>query len=190
MPDEARLAGAVLISLTAVWLLTPVARRLAVRAAFYDHPTGYKAHPAPTAYLGGAAVMAGFMLSVAAVGENLSRWWPIIVCAAGLTVLGTLDDRHTVRPRYRLAAELGAAAVLWHFDLGWTFLGSDLEQLILTGAWIVGFTNAFNLMDNMDGAASIVAAACATGIAAHALVVGGAAGLAIVALALAGSCLG
>jgi UDP-GlcNAc:undecaprenyl-phosphate/decaprenyl-phosphate GlcNAc-1-phosphate transferase len=190
LPDEARLASAVLISLTAVWLLTPVARRLAVRTGFYDHPTGYKAHRAPTAYLGGVAVMAGFLLSVVAVGQNLSRWWPILACAVALMALGTLDDRLTVRPGYRLAAEVAAAVVLWHFDLGWTFLDSDLERLILTSAWIVGFTNAFNLMDNMDGAASIVAAVCSAGIAAQALVVGDAGEVALIALALAGSCLG
>jgi UDP-GlcNAc:undecaprenyl-phosphate GlcNAc-1-phosphate transferase len=190
LPDEARLASAVLISLTAAWLLTPVAHRLAVRTGFYDHPTGYKAHRAPTAYLGGAAVMAGFLLSVVAVGQDLSRWWPILACAVALMALGTLDDRLTVRPSYRLAAELAAAVVLWHFDLGWTFLDSDFEQLILTSAWIVGFTNAFNLMDNMDGAASIVAAVCSAGIAAQALIIGGAGEVALIALALAGSCLG
>jgi UDP-GlcNAc:undecaprenyl-phosphate GlcNAc-1-phosphate transferase len=190
LPDEARLTGAVLISLTAVWLLTPVAHRLAVRTGFYDHPTGYKAHPVPTAYLGGVAVIAGFMLSVVAVVQDLSRWWPILACAVGLMALGTLDDRFTVRPSYRLVAEVAAAVLLWHYDLGWTFLSSDFEQLILTSAWIVGFTNAFNLMDNMDGAASIVAAACAAGIAAQALVVGSDGGIAVVALALTGSCLG
>jgi UDP-GlcNAc:undecaprenyl-phosphate GlcNAc-1-phosphate transferase len=190
LPDETRLASAVLISLTAVWLLTPVAQKIAVRTGFYDHPTGYKAHPAPTAYLGGAAVMAGFLLSVVVVGQNLSRWWPILACAVGLMVLGTLDDRFTVRPSYRLAAEVAAAVLLWNYDLGWTFVSSEFERLLLTCAWIVGFTNAFNLMDNMDGAASIVAAACAAGIAAQALVVGSAGGLALIALALAGSCLG
>jgi UDP-GlcNAc:undecaprenyl-phosphate/decaprenyl-phosphate GlcNAc-1-phosphate transferase len=190
LPAETRLAGAVLISLTTVWLLTPVAYRLAVRTGFYDHPTGYKAHPAPTAYLGGAAVMAGFLLSVIVVGQNLSRWWPILAGAIGLMAVGTLDDRFTVRPSRRLAAEVAAAALLWRYDLGWTFLSSDLGGLILTCAWIVGFTNAFNLMDNMDGAASIVAAVCAAGIATQALVVGSAGGVALIALALAGSCLG
>jgi UDP-GlcNAc:undecaprenyl-phosphate GlcNAc-1-phosphate transferase len=190
LPDETRLAGAVLISLTAVWLLTPVAHRIAVRTGFYDHPTGYKAHSAPTAYLGGAAVMVGFLLSVVLVGLNLARWWPILACAVGLMALGTLDDRFTVRPSYRLAAELAAAVLLWTHDLGWNVLSSDLAGFVLTCAWIVGFTNAFNLMDNMDGAASIVAAVCAAGLATQVLVVGRAGGIALIALALAGSCLG
>jgi UDP-GlcNAc:undecaprenyl-phosphate/decaprenyl-phosphate GlcNAc-1-phosphate transferase len=190
LPDEARFIGALLVSLTAVWILTPLALRVAVRTGFYDHPTGYKAHPAPTAYLGGAAVMGGFLLAAVALSPDLSRFWPILVCSVGLMVIGTLDDRSAVRPRYRIAAELAAAAVLWHYDLGWTFLDGELEELILTSAWVVGFTNAFNLMDNMDGAASTVAAVCAAGIAAEDLVVGGGERGAVLALALAGACLG
>jgi UDP-GlcNAc:undecaprenyl-phosphate/decaprenyl-phosphate GlcNAc-1-phosphate transferase len=190
LPDEARLIGAVLVSLTAVWMLTPLALRLAVRTEFYDHPTGYKAHAMPTAYLGGAAVVTGFMLAALTLSSDLSRYWPILVCTLGLMVLGTLDDRIAVRPSRRIAAELAAAAVLWHYDLGWTFLGNGFEELILTAAWIVGFTNAFNLMDNMDGAASTVGAVCAAGIAAQTLVAGGDAGVAVLALALCGACLG
>jgi UDP-GlcNAc:undecaprenyl-phosphate/decaprenyl-phosphate GlcNAc-1-phosphate transferase len=190
LPDEARLIGAVVVSLTAVWVLTPLALRLAVRTGFYDHPTGYKAHAAPTAYLGGAAVVTGFLLAALVTGKDLSRLWPVLVCAVGLMVIGTMDDRFAVRPSRRIAAELAAAAVLWHYDLGWTFLGSDLEKLILTAVWIVGFTNAFNLMDNMDGAASTVAAVCAAGIAGQTLVVGVDEGVAVMALALCGACLG
>jgi UDP-GlcNAc:undecaprenyl-phosphate GlcNAc-1-phosphate transferase len=190
LPDEARLAGAVLVALTAVWILTPLARSLAMRTGLYDHPTGYKAHPAPTACLGGTAVMAGFLVAVVAFGEDLSRFWPILAGAIGLTALGTLDDRFAVRPRYRIAAEVGAAALLWHYGLGWTFLGSEFEELVLTSIWIVGFTNAFNLMDNMDGAASTVGTVCAAGIAAQSLVVGNDGGVAVMALALAGACCG
>jgi UDP-GlcNAc:undecaprenyl-phosphate/decaprenyl-phosphate GlcNAc-1-phosphate transferase len=190
LPDEARLTGAVIISLTAAWGLTPLALRLAVRSGFYDHPTGYKAHAAPTAYLGGAAVVTGFLVAALVAGQDLSRLWPILVCAVGLMAIGTMDDRFAVRPSRRIAAEIAAATVLWHYDLGWTFPGSELEQLILTAVWIVAFTNAFNLMDNMDGAASTVAAVCAAGIAGQTLVVGVDDGVAIMALALCGACLG
>jgi UDP-GlcNAc:undecaprenyl-phosphate GlcNAc-1-phosphate transferase len=191
LSDEAHLIGAAVVSLIGAWVLTPVALRVAARTGFYDHPTGYKAHPAPTAYLGGAAVIGAFLLAAVALGEERSHFAPILVCAVGLMAVGTLDDRFTVRPSRRIAAELAAAVVLWHFGLGWDFLASDLERLILTCIWVVGFTNAFNLMDNMDGSASTVAAVCAGGIAAEALVVGnGDTGLAVLALALAGSCVG
>ena len=189
MPDDARLLGAVLVSLISVWVLTPLALRVARRMAFYDHPVGYKAHPAPTAYLGGAAVIAGFLVAALPFGQGFTRFAPIAACAVGLAVLGTLDDRFTVRPRYRIFCEVASAAVLWRSGLGWSFLDSEFEEFVLTSLWIVGFTNAFNLMDNLDGAASTVGSVCAGGIAAQALI-GGDAGLAAFALALTGACLG
>jgi UDP-GlcNAc:undecaprenyl-phosphate/decaprenyl-phosphate GlcNAc-1-phosphate transferase len=189
LPDELRLLGAFVVSLTAAWLLTPVARRLAVRTAFYDHPVGYKAHAAPTPYLGGTAVLAGFCLAAVLFGEGVSRFGPILVCAVGLSVLGMLDDRFAVRPAHRILGEVCAAGVLWHYGLGWSFLNSGFEEFVLTAVWIVGFTNAFNLMDNMDGAASTVAAVCAGGLALQAGVDGDIV-LAALAVALAGACLG
>jgi UDP-GlcNAc:undecaprenyl-phosphate/decaprenyl-phosphate GlcNAc-1-phosphate transferase len=189
LPDEARLIGAVLVSLTTVWILAPLALRLAVRTAFYDHPVAFKAHAAPTAYLGGAAVICGFLVAALLFGDGLSRFAPVLACALGLCVVGTLDDRFPVRPRYRILGEVVAAAILWHYGLGWSFLSSRFEELVLTTIWVVGFTNAFNLMDNMDGAASTVAAVCAAGLAGQALV-GGDAVLAALSLALSGACVG
>jgi UDP-GlcNAc:undecaprenyl-phosphate GlcNAc-1-phosphate transferase len=189
LPDDARLIGAVLVSLAAVWILTPVALRLAVRTAFFDHPVGYKAHAAPTAYMGGAAVVSGFLVAAVAFGEGLSRFAPVLACALGLSIVGTLDDRFAIRPRYRILAEVAAATILWDTGLGWSFPSSPFVELVLTTVWVVGFANAFNLMDNMDGAASTVAAVCAAGLAGQAML-GDDAGLAALSLALAGACVG
>jgi UDP-GlcNAc:undecaprenyl-phosphate/decaprenyl-phosphate GlcNAc-1-phosphate transferase len=189
LPDEARLIGAVLVSLAAVWILTPVALRLAVRTAFFDHPVGYKAHAAPTAYMGGAAVVSGFLIAAVLFGEGLSRFAPVLACALGLSIVGTLDDRFAIRPRYRILAEVAAATILWDTGLGWSFPSSPFVELVLTTVWVVGFANAFNLMDNMDGAASTVAAVCAAGVAGQAFL-GDDTGLAALSLALAGACVG
>jgi UDP-GlcNAc:undecaprenyl-phosphate/decaprenyl-phosphate GlcNAc-1-phosphate transferase len=189
LPDEARVVGALVVALTTAWALTPVALSVAVRHAFYDHPVGYKAHATPTAYLGGAAVIAGFVVSALIFADGASRFAPILVCALGVSVLGTIDDRFTVRPTLRILGEVVAATVLWAFGLGWSFLESDFEELVLSTVWIVGFTNAFNLMDNMDGAASTVGSVCGAGIAAQAIVSDDVE-LAALALALSGACLG
>jgi UDP-GlcNAc:undecaprenyl-phosphate GlcNAc-1-phosphate transferase len=189
LPDEAHLVGAYVVSLTTAWMLTPVALTVAVRTEFYDYPVGYKAHPTPTACLGGTAVIAAFCVAALLFGDGFSRFAPILACAVGLTVVGMLDDRFKVRPSRRVLGELIAAAVLWHYGLGWSFLQSGFEELVLTSLWIVGFTNAFNLMDNMDGAASTVAAVCAAGLALQS-VTGGDIGLAALALALSGACVG
>jgi UDP-GlcNAc:undecaprenyl-phosphate/decaprenyl-phosphate GlcNAc-1-phosphate transferase len=189
LSDEVRVVGAVLVSLVAVSALTPFAIRLAERTSFYDNPVGYKAHAAPTAYLGGAAVLGGFILAALLFGHGLGRFLPIVACALALSAIGTLDDRMAVKPSYRLLAGAGAATVLWLSGLGWSFLDSRFEELVLTSLWVVAFTTSFNLLDNMDGAASSVGSICAAAIAGLSLVEGDAV-LAAFALALAGACAG
>jgi UDP-GlcNAc:undecaprenyl-phosphate/decaprenyl-phosphate GlcNAc-1-phosphate transferase len=189
LPDEVRLVGAGLVSLLLVWALAPLAIRLAAKTAFFDHPVGYKAHAAPTPYLGGVAVLWGFVLAAVVFGEGNTRFWPVLIGIAALAALGVLDDRIAVRPRYRVLAELAAATLLWATNLGWTFIDGELEELVLTCLWVLGVTNALNLMDNMDGAAATVGAACSAGIAALALVEGDPV-LGAFALSLAGACVG
>ncbi len=189
MPDELHVVAAAVLALGAVAALTPVAIRVAHRMAFYDHPVGYKRHNGPTPYLGGAAVLAGFALAAAVLADGLGRYAVLLACAAGLAVVGAIDDRRTVRPLHRVLCEVAAAGAITAAGLGWTFLDSTFEELLLNTVWIVGFTNAFNLMDNMDGAAATVGTVAAAGIATMAAVAG-ADGLATLTGALAGACLG
>jgi len=145
---------------------TPLAIRIATRTGFLDRPVGYKAHAAATPYLGGAAVLAGFLagaLIYGAFGE--SDLTPIFVGAAILWLVGTIDDRLLLGPRVRVLAVALAAAILWQGDLGWTLFANDLANLAVTVLWVLGIVNAFNLMDNLDGAAATVAGASAAGIA-------------------------
>ncbi len=189
MPDELRLAAAFLLAAGAGLVLTPVALRVALRTGWLDRPVGYKAHAAPTAYLGGAAVMVAFLAAAALTTSDRELFAPIAAGAVALAILGAIDDKITVRPRWRLVAEAGAATLLWVSGVGWEFLSSDFEQLVLTVIWVVAFTNAFNLIDNMDGAGASVGAVCAAGIAALTLSLSSV-GLAVIALALCGACLG
>ena len=61
MPLEARLLFGLAIAVAVVHLATPLAIRVAERFEFYDRPVGYKGHASPTPYLGGTAVVAGFL---------------------------------------------------------------------------------------------------------------------------------
>src|SRR5206468_544794 len=99
-----------------------------------------------------------------AFGHGADRLWVILACAAGLLALGTLDDRFPVAPLWRVLAEVGAGAALASAGLGWTVFGSEILDFLLTIAWVVGLCNAFNLMDNLDGATGTVAGVSATGI--------------------------
>lgn len=175
---------------TAVTLCaTPVARRIALRTGFIDHPVGYKEHARATPYLGGVAVMAGLVFGVGAGGEELGHLAPLIASALVLHAVGTFDDRRALPVAPRLAAQAAVAALLWATGWGWDVLGSGVGNLALTVVWVLGVVNAFNLMDNVDGAASAVAVASAGGVAALALIQSEA-GAAIAALAIAGACAG
>lgn len=172
-----------------VLAVTPLAIRIADRTGFHDQPVGYKGHAKPTPYLGGAAVFSGYLLGALLSGAAESRlaWLPVL--AIFLWVIGTLDDRFTVTPLVRVIAETGSAAVLFAAGLGWSITGNDIADLAITVLWVVALANAFNLMDNMDGAACTVGLCSSLGTAVIALVLGDAT-LAALSLALAGACLG
>lgn len=189
MPDEVRLTAAFLLSVSAAYLLTPAAIRAARRLKFFDCPEGYKAHRVPTPYLGGLAVLAGTIAASVVFARQAVGFEIILACAIAIAIVGTVDDRIALPPLWRVSAETGCAIALWSFDLGWTGFGSDIANLAVTVFWVVGIVNAFNLMDNMDGAAASVGAV-ASASAGVVLMLNGNVLLGALGFALAGGCVG
>jgi UDP-GlcNAc:undecaprenyl-phosphate/decaprenyl-phosphate GlcNAc-1-phosphate transferase len=177
------------LAAAATYGVTPVVIRVADRLRFYDEPTGYKGHEHPTPYLGGAAMMGGFVIAVLATAGDWSKTIPLVGGVALLWAVGTIDDRRTVRPAWRVLVELALAWMVWASGLGWDLhLGSAVD-LVLTCLWVLAVVNAFNLFDNMDGAASTMALVVSAG-AVILGVVRGDAWLAVGAASLGGACLG
>lgn len=189
MANEVQLTVSFLLAFAAAVAATPLAIAVAAKTEFHDRPVGYKGHTAPTPYLGGAAVLCGFLVAALTLGGEFARLWPIVGCAFALWLLGTLDDRVNLGPAVRMAAEAIVAMILWIAGFGWDVFPGATADLALTILWVVGLVNAFNLMDNMDGAAASVAAVTAGAIGALALVQGDVA-LATLNFGLAGACLG
>jgi UDP-GlcNAc:undecaprenyl-phosphate/decaprenyl-phosphate GlcNAc-1-phosphate transferase len=167
----------------------PLAMDLAGRTGFFDTPAGYKAHRRPTPYLGGVAVLTAAALPILLLDDDLGRYWPLLLGALGLSVVGTVDDRVNLSPFLRVGIEILAAWLLWTQGLGWSFLDSGVANFLLTAFWVTGIVNAFNLMDNLDGVASSVAAVSSACVGALALI-GGDSALALIAAALCGSLVG
>src|ERR1700733_1184997 len=173
----------------AAYVITPLAIQAARQLAFYDKPVGYKGHAKPTPYLGGAAVMVAFALAAALAAGHPGDTAAVLGGVGILLVLGTVDDRVTVSPRIRVAVEFLLGALLSADGLGWRLGSGGILDAAVTGIWVVAVVNAFNLFDNMDGAASTMAFVVAGGACVLALVTGDvwvAAGSA----ALCGACLG
>ena len=189
MPLETRLVIGLAVAIAVAHLTTPIAIRVAERLAFYDTPAGYKGHAAPTPYLGGAAVVCGFVVAILLLAGSWDRTVPLLSGVVVLWVVGTIDDRRTVAPLIRVGLEVALGAGLWALGLGWDLGAGPLVNLAISVFWIVAVVNAFNLFDNMDGATASMAAVVAGGL----VLLGVAEGdtwLAVTAAALCGASLG
>lgn len=98
-----------------------------------------------------------------------SRWlWGLLAVGTGLVVLGLIDDLRGLDWQLRLAVQTAAALVVV-FGFGWRltlFIDMPVLTGLLTVVWIVGITNSFNMLDNMDGLSGGVAAIAASFLAA------------------------
>lgn len=164
LPSAVRYPLAFLLPLVATLLLTPVAAKMAHRFGILDHPEGHKAHPEPTPYLGGVAVIAGMLVVGALAAGASGQLLTIVTCAVGMMLLGLLDDRAGLSPIVRVAYEAAAGGALYLAGVRASFGGPAWVDVVATMLWVVAVTNAVNLLDNMDGLASGVAAVSAFGV--------------------------
>ena len=157
-------------------ILTPLVRYLALRRGFVDCPQrARKVHQQATPRLGGAAILASFLIISAFAGifvpqfrEMIAGDNPflglILLGSLGIFVIGFLDDLARLSPKVKLIGEfLIACLVVWGADLSFTeiqFLGLGTVSIPfwfgfgLSALWIVGMSNAVNLIDGLDGLAS------------------------------------
>ena len=131
-----------------------------------DHPnTRLKKHRKPIPYLGGVALFLAFAGAVLAV-KLLHAGTPrgIVGVMAGATLVflvGLMDDIRPMKPLTKLLLQIVAASIPIYFGVHIKFIDNPWGHIPLTILWLVGITNAFNLLDVMDGLSSGVAAIAA-----------------------------
>lgn len=137
--------------------LTPLVRRVAKGTGQVAVPKDSRWHKKETALMGGVSIFIStamlWVIAAKFMGFNLlsSSFLPMILCAAGIFGLGLADDVLNMDPQHKLAAQfiITSILIIFGFRLDWTV--SRTANLFLSIIWIVGITNAFNLLDNMDG---------------------------------------
>ena len=133
--------------------LVPICRMVATRFGYVARPRADRWHGHPTALLGGVAIATatlGLFSLLAGV-----RAEPVLFFGAGLMfAVGLLDDLISFNPATKLVFEIGVASLFVFFGYRLTWVHSLTLDTFLTLLWIVGLTNAFNLLDNMDGLAA------------------------------------
>jgi len=155
-----------LAALPGAALVLSLLLRLRLGGRFVAEPTGARWHERSTPTFGGVGIFAGFaagVLLAVAVGavEPTAELLGILGGCALLFVAGLLDDAFALSPLAKLAAQFAAAGVVLAAGLSVEIVGNDALALAIGFVWLVGITNAFNLLDNMDGlAATLAAIAC------------------------------
>ncbi|MDP6179278.1 MAG: hypothetical protein QGG48_05245 [Desulfatiglandales bacterium] len=143
--------------------VTPLVRRLALTTGQVAVPKDTRWHKKETALMGGVSLFLSIM-TIWITASYLMGWpifglpyLPVVLCASGIFALGLADDIFNIDPQHKLAAQIVIASILmiFGFRLDWTL--SKTADLFLSIIWIVGITNAFNLLDNMDGLAGGIA---------------------------------
>ncbi len=178
--------------------LSGLVRRWAPRLGLVDSPGGRKTHRAPTPLGGGVAIWLTtvIVLGLGALAISLGRDTlpgPLAVHADGLwsragelglilglatavMAMGLADDRVGLGWRLRLAVQVALALILVLSGIRVTLFWPFTHPIVggaLTVLWVVGLTNAFNFLDNMDGLAAGVGLIAALLFAGAQVAVGG-----------------
>ncbi|HUT03145.1 MAG TPA: MraY family glycosyltransferase [bacterium] len=196
-------AGILVLGILLSLILTPVCRWMALRFGVLDHPGTRKVHKESKPLLGGLAILLSFdivlfvlwLFGYVEPGHSLQV---LSIAAGGLVIMtvGLIDDIRPIKARVKLLMQIAvsvvAAVIIIWGDIRLSIYvldANDVLAFVVTVVWVVGITNSFNLLDNMDGLSagvSVIAAIsfAVIGVMQRELTVS------ILSLAIGGSCLG
>jgi len=187
----------VAIAFLVAFIATPIVIKFAKKWGAMDAPNDRKVHTYSMPRLGGLAIFAGFLTAVLATQAINTQLIGILIGCTIIVLLGIVDDIKGVSPKVKLAVQTLAALVVVSFGVQISFVTNPFAEIFflnalaipLTVLWIVGITNAVNLIDGLDGLAAGTSGIAAVTIGVVAMMEGYLA-IAILAMILAGSVFG
>ena len=166
MPDSfASVAKITLIAFAVAAIVTPLVRMLARKLGAVAQPKSDRWHSRPTAMMGGIAIFVAVMVSVIAFAPHSRDRWVVIAASALLFAVGLVDDFLHIKPYQKLIGEIAGAAAVIYAGLVLPWTGSPAINMAITFVWLIGITNAVNMLDNMDGLSAGVSAIAAVFLA-------------------------
>lgn len=179
---------------------TPFAKKLSIKVGAIDYPRKRGMHSEPIPRLGGIAIILGFVIAMCISAPFVSalrttQFLGFMVGALIIVIIGVWDDIRGLKPKTKLAFQIVASLVVIFSGTRVTVVNWPMFTYLepfsgpITMFWIVGVTNAVNLIDGVDG---LAAGVC--GISAFCLmalcVLSGSPMAVVLTAALAGSCMG
>ncbi|HKP80382.1 MAG TPA: MraY family glycosyltransferase, partial [Pyrinomonadaceae bacterium] len=157
MPFSPRTILAVATSFCLALILTFVVRAIARRYGFVAQPKTDRWHKKPTAMLGGTAIWLSVIITVLVFSLHTTYGLQILLASTFLFLVGLVDDLIHIKPYQKLIGQILGSAYVVYYGLSLPWTGSVLLNMALAIFWLIGITNAINLLDNMDGLASGIA---------------------------------
>jgi UDP-GlcNAc:undecaprenyl-phosphate GlcNAc-1-phosphate transferase len=170
MPFNSLQLVAIATSFILALALTPVVRALARRWGVVARPKTDRWHKKPTAMLGGVPIFLAVVVVVIAYlflspprpseisDHHKVHIWVVLGASAFLFLVGLADDLFHAKPYQKLIGQVMGAALVIYYGLSLPWTRSAPLNMAITIFWLIGITNAVNLLDNMDGLASGIAA--------------------------------
>ncbi|UFT98895.1 undecaprenyl/decaprenyl-phosphate alpha-N-acetylglucosaminyl 1-phosphate transferase [Radiobacillus kanasensis] len=150
------------ISLLSTLILVYPIKKLAMKIGAIDHPNYRKVHTKATPRLGGLAIFLGVVIGLLYIRPEHPQLLEIVLGAFIIVITGLLDDKYQLKPILKLSGQIAATIIVISSGLiidritipllgvielhGWS--------IIVTFFWIIGITNAINLIDGLDGLAA------------------------------------
>ncbi len=148
---------AVAASFTLALVLTPVVRAIARNIGMVAKPKTDRWHKKPTAMLGGVAIWLSVVISYLIFIPPTVYGWVVIGASTFLFLVGLADDLIHTKPYQKLIGQVMGSAFIIYYGLALPWTSSHSLNMALTIFWLIGITNALNLLDNMDGLAAGIA---------------------------------
>lgn len=146
-------AAAALLALA----LTPLVRLLARRIGVVAKPKTDRWHKKPTAMLGGVAIWLSVVISYFGFIPRTPYGLVIIAASTFLFLVGLVDDFLHTKPYQKLIGQVMGSAFVIYYGLSLPWTSYSALNVAITIFWLIGVTNAVNLLDNMDGLATGIA---------------------------------
>jgi len=150
--------GALLLAFAACVAATPVVIRLATRLGAVSKPKADRWNLKSTPPMGGIAIYLGVISAVLCFSALSREMLGVVAGGTLIFILGVIDDLVQIKPSSKFLGQILAACVVLYAGLKFDLIPNPFLNIFLTILWVVAITNAFNLLDNMDGLSAGVAA--------------------------------
>ncbi|MCT2535126.1 undecaprenyl/decaprenyl-phosphate alpha-N-acetylglucosaminyl 1-phosphate transferase [Aquibacillus koreensis] len=153
---------ALVICLLISVFITPYIKKLAIRIGAVDQPSQRKVHLKVMPRLGGLAIYISFVVGFIVFNPDSPYFWHILVGATLITAIGFLDDLYELTAKVKFIVQIVAASIVVLGGAQINFVNLPFGETVhfgylsipITILWIVGVTNAINLIDGLDGLAA------------------------------------